>query len=202
MSKKIFSALILIIATISVWQIHGQSNPAPSCNLCPAEYISVDEIYRYATAGREIRPADMQIRSIDIGRSNVQVALAHRNSLDERAGRVAVHNLVTEVYYVLSGGATILTGPELIDSVARPSGSFSVMNLNGPGQTARDVRNGAVQQLSEGDVMVIPAGTGHEFIEIPDHITYLMVRVDPDKVVPLMNVEDSMRFLAFTFGEL
>jgi hypothetical protein len=34
-------------------------------------------------------------------------------------------------------------------------------------------------------VVIIPAGVGHWFTKIDDHIAYLMVRVDPDKVTPL-----------------
>jgi hypothetical protein len=33
--------------------------------------------------------------------------------------------------------------------------------------------------------VIIPAGVGHWFTKIDDHISYLMVRVDPDKVTPL-----------------
>ena len=44
-------------------------------------------------------------------------------------------------------------------------------------------------------MFVIPAGTGHQFTKIDDHITYLMVRVDPDKVVPLMDEEASHAYL-------
>jgi hypothetical protein len=33
-------------------------------------------------------------------------------------------------------------------------------------------------------VVIIPAGTGHWFTKIDDHITYLMVRIDPDKITP------------------
>jgi quercetin dioxygenase-like cupin family protein len=40
-------------------------------------------------------------------------------------------------------------------------------------------------QLKPGDVIVIPAGVGHWFTRIDDHIEYLMVRIDPDKVAPL-----------------
>jgi hypothetical protein len=43
---------------------------------------------------------------------------------------------------------------------------------------------------------VIPAGTGHQFSRIDDHITYLLVRVDPDKVVPLMDAAASQAYLA------
>ncbi len=44
-------------------------------------------------------------------------------------------------------------------------------------------------------MLVIPAGTGHQFTKIDDHITYLMIRVDPDKVVPLMGEADSRAYL-------
>jgi hypothetical protein len=39
--------------------------------------------------------------------------------------------------------------------------------------------------------VIIPAGTGHQFTRIDDHITYLMVRVDPDKVTPRKTEADS-----------
>jgi quercetin dioxygenase-like cupin family protein len=48
-----------------------------------------------------------------------------------------------------------------------------------------------VSHLKAGDMMVIPAGTGHLFTEIPDHITYMMVRIDPDKVVPTKSQAES-----------
>lgn len=69
------------------------------------------------------------------------------------------------------------------------------MTLNGPGRNARDVRNAVINELKAGDMVVIPAGTGHEFTRIDDHITYIMVRVDPDKVVPLMSATQSNTYL-------
>ena len=57
--------------------------------------------------------------------------------------------------------------------------------LNGPGSNGASVRNGVTYQLKPGDVVIIPGvGTGHWFTRIDDHITYLMVRIDPDKVTP------------------
>jgi quercetin dioxygenase-like cupin family protein len=49
--------------------------------------------------------------------------------------------------------------------------------------------------LKAGDVIIIPAGTGHWFTKIDDHITYVMVRIDPDKVVPLKSEEQSHTYL-------
>jgi len=167
----------------------------PSCEMCPSAYISSDEIKEYAERGRSTGATDQQVRSIDIGKSNVQIAVAHRGQLEGRRGRVAEHDLVTEVYYVLSGSGTILTGPDLVNKERRPDDHRAVMFLNGPGHNAEDIRNGVVNQLKEGDVFVIPAGTGHEFTKIDDHITYMMVRVDPNKVVPLMDEVMSRNYL-------
>ena len=57
--------------------------------------------------------------------------------------------------------------------------------------TSTAIRNGVSYELKTGDVVTIPAGTGHQFTKIDDHITYLMVRVDPDKVLPLKSESDS-----------
>ena len=168
----------------------------PSCDMCPSTYVAAAEIQEYAEVGRASGLVDQQVRSLDIGRSNVQIAVAHRGRLEERRGRVAEHDLVTEVYYVLSGSGTLLTGPDLVNKQRRPPDNRAVMWLNGPGNNAEDVRNSVINDLTAGDVLVIPAGTGHEFTEIDDHITYLMVRVDPDKVVPLMDADASQVYLA------
>ena len=53
-----------------------------------------------------------------------------------------------------------------------------------------------VHQLKAGDVVVIPAGTGHWFTKIDDHINYLMVRIDPDKVTPLRDEDKSKDYLS------
>ena len=171
-------------------------NVEPSCAMCPATYVAAEELAEYAFVGRQSGLVDHQVRSIDIGKSKVQIAVAHRAALEERRGRVAEHDLVTEVYVVMSGGGTILTGADLVNKVRRPPDNRAVQFLNGPGNNAENVRDGATHELKQGDVFVIPAGTGHEFTKIDDHITYMMIRVDPDKIVPLMDAAASQTYLA------
>ena len=183
-----------LICAFTLGQLSAQ-DVEPSCDMCPATYVPAEEIAEYAFVGRKAGLVDQQVRSVDIGKSKVQVAVANRGKLNERRGRVAEHDLVTEVYVVLSGGGTILTGADLVNKVRRPPDNRAVQFLNGPGNNAEDVRDGVVNELKQGDVLVIPAGTGHEFTKIDDHITYMMVRVDPDEVVPLMDAAASRQYL-------
>ncbi len=109
---------------------------------------------------------------------------------------MAEHDLVSEVYHVISGSATLVTGPDLVGKQRRPADNTAVRMLNGPGNNASSIRNGTTHQLKAGDVIVIPAGTGHWFSKIDDQITYLMIRVDPDKVAPLKDEAASKKDLA------
>ena len=78
-----------------------------------------------------------------------------------------------------------------MNPVKRPATEKTVVLQNGPGYNSDAITNPQVHHLKPGDVIIIPAGTGHLFTEIPDHITYMMVRIDPDKVVPTKNKEQS-----------
>ena len=130
----------------------------PSCELCPSTYVSSEELQRYIDVGRESGATDQQVRSLDIGKSNVQIAVAHRGALSApRSNSVASHDLVTEVYVVLSGTGTNRTGPDLVGRQRRSSENRAVQFLNGPGNNSSDIRNPETHELKAGDVFVIPA---------------------------------------------
>jgi len=164
---------------------------APSCTMCPGTYVPNTEIQAYVKRAIANQLTDQQIRQVDIGKANVGVAVVHRGKLNNPQANVAEHDLVSEVYHVMSGSATLVLGPDLVGKQRRPSTQTTVRNLNGPGNDAKGMRNGVAYELKAGDVVVIPAGTGHQFTKIDDHVTYLMVRVDPDKITPHKTEADS-----------
>ena len=172
-----------------------QRDPQPSCNMCPGTYIPQSEIQAYINRGIANRLTDQQVRQVDIGKANVGVAVVHRGKLDNPNSNVAEHDLVSEVYHVMSGSATIVLGPDLVGKARRPADETTVRLLNGPGNDAKAIRNGVPHQIKTGDVLIIPAGTGHQFTKIDDHITYMMVRIDPDKVTPHKTADDSKKDL-------
>jgi len=161
--------------------------PKPTCHSCQATYIPKSELDAYTAKNMKYNMIDQQVRDVDIGKAGVGIGMVHRKKLTfdpNRKGAVAEHEQVSEVYHVIDGEATLLTGPDLVNPVKRPAEERTVRLQNGPGYNADAIRQPQTHHLKAGDMIIIPAGTGHLFTEIPDHITYMMVRIDPDKVVP------------------
>jgi mannose-6-phosphate isomerase-like protein (cupin superfamily) len=160
----------------------------PSCNNCSASYVPAGELDAYLkrAPARAVATgvSDQQVRAVDIGKSNVDVGVVYRGKLNGQSP-VAEHDLVSEVYHIMDGEATLVTGADISGVERRPSTNNNVRNLNGPGSNGTSIRNGVTHHLKPGDVIVIPAGVGHWFTRIDDHIRYLIIRIDPDKVTPL-----------------
>lgn len=175
-------ASVLFVSSIAL-VAQAPANPQPTCAQCPATYIANAELDAYLKRAMAQNIIDQQVRSVDIGKSNVAIGMVHRTKIST-PGEVAEHDLVSEVYHVISGSATLVTGPRLVGAERRPATNTNVRLLNGPGHNAKSIQGGVTHELKAGDVIIIPAGTGHWFTKIDDHITYLMVRLDPDKVTP------------------
>jgi quercetin dioxygenase-like cupin family protein len=196
MTRTIVSATTASLAGVAMCAaLAFAQTPQPTCKGCPATFIGNAEIEAYLARAKAERIIDQQVRSVDVGKSNVAVGLVHRTAIS-KPGEVAEHDFVSEVYHVISGAATLVTGPDLVNPEARPATNTNVRLLNGPGFNASSIRNGVTHELKAGDVIVIPAGTGHWFTKIDDHITYLMIRVDPDKKTPLKDAAASKADLA------
>jgi mannose-6-phosphate isomerase-like protein (cupin superfamily) len=193
--------MVAIAAVSPLAAVTAQQDPQPTCRMCPATYIASDEIQAYARKAIAEKLIDQQVRDLDIGRSHVGIGVVYRGKLAAPAPEsVAEHDQVSEVYHIIDGAATLVTSPDLVNKKRRPADLETVRLFNGPGNNAESVRNPVTHQLKAGDVIVIPAGTGHWFTKIDDHITYLMVRIDPDKVTPLKDEAASKEYLSKPHG--
>jgi mannose-6-phosphate isomerase-like protein (cupin superfamily) len=190
------SRKVIIGASIAVLTLVAQqgSQPNPTCHHCSATYIPKSELDAYTAKAIKYQLIDQQVRSVDIGKVQVGIGMVTRGKLlpdPNRKGTVAEHEQISEIYHVIEGEATLLTGPDLVNPIKRPADERTVRLQNGPGYNSDSITQPMVTHLKAGDMIVIPAGTGHWFTEIPDHITYMMVRIDPDKVVPTKSQAES-----------
>jgi len=173
------------------------TDPQPTCAMCPGTYIPAAELESYTNKAIAEKLIDQQVRDLDIGKLRVGIGMVHRGRLEKPApNSVAEHDQISEIYHVVSGAATLVLGPDIVNRQRRPATMRTVVEFNGPGNNGSEVRDGIAYEIKAGDVVVIPAGTGHWFTRIDDHIDYLMIRVDPDKVTPLKGEAQSREYLS------
>ncbi len=178
MRITILPVLTMILATSPVQTQGLQAGPTFS-----ATDITAEEIEAVAAAiGSQI---DLQIKVAAISQGNVAVGVLHRDRLENTGGPAAglVHRDVSEVYYMLSGSGTLVTGGNVSAGQDFPANISVVSVLVGPSFRATS-EEGRSRQVSEGDVVIIPAGVFHAWSEVPDHVTYLSIRPDPHGALP------------------
>ena len=187
----------LAVVIVSAGALVAQGDPQPTCKMCPGTYIPKSEIEAYTAKAVAENLVDQQVRDVDLGKSHVGIGVVYRGKLTApQPESVAEHDFVSEVYHIIDGSATLVTSPDIVGMKRRPATLETVRLFNGPGNNGSSVRNGVAHELKAGDVIVIPAGTGHLFTKIDDHINYLMIRIDPDKVTPLKDEAASKAYLA------
>jgi mannose-6-phosphate isomerase-like protein (cupin superfamily) len=82
-------------------------------------------------------------------------------------GAVEIHEKDTDVFYILEGNATFITG-----------GTANEVKQIGPGEfTAKNITGGDVRQMEKGDVIVIPNLVPHWFTNTSVPFNYFVVKV-------------------------
>ncbi len=149
--------------------------------------VSGDEINAVVKAHSAPAVSDVQIRVVNIDEEyNVGVGVVQRKrSEGKQAANGIEHNQITEIYHVLEGSATLVTGGTMENPRDAAPDSQVVKVLNGPSRTGGAILHGTSRKVKAGDVVVIPPNTPHWFSEIDsDRVVYLVIRVDPHKVLP------------------
>jgi AraC-like ligand binding domain len=130
--------------------------------------------------------SDQQIRVVNInGEYNVGVGVVHRAKTAKQSVGGSEHSQITEIYHVISGNGTLLTGGSIDNPKERAPDVEAVKTLTGPSTEGTQILNGTSRKLGPGDVVILPPNTPHTFTEITSpEIVYLVVRIDPHKVLP------------------
>jgi mannose-6-phosphate isomerase-like protein (cupin superfamily) len=116
---------------------------------------------------------DQPLTATDVPGGKASVAWLHR--VKAEAGAL-IHNDVTETYYIVKGGGTLVTGGTLGNP--KPT---DLSRVNAGMSQSGTRQGGESRRVGPGDIIVIPAGTPHSFSELDGPISYLVFRFEPKK---------------------
>ena len=112
--QRVVIGLVGIICSLGA--LAAQGDPQPTCKMCPGTYIAKSEVDAYIAKAVAEKLIDQQARDIDIGKAHIGIGVVHRGKLDAPApDSVAEHDLVSEVYHIIDGAATLVAGPDIVE---------------------------------------------------------------------------------------
>lgn len=169
MQKITLGIFVLLIATTAKAQ-------APTA----ATDVTAAQVQAFIKDAPHDRNSDRAIRVIDAGGSHVGVFGVFRPKDAPITATVHQTN-VTETYYMLDGVGVLVTGGTLKQpTTPRQSGLGNWTDLGSSG-----IEGGVSRRLTKGDVVIIPGGVPHGWASVEGDVTYLIVRSDPEKKIPL-----------------
>lgn len=141
----------------------------------PALDVSAAAITAFIDTLPKDRVSDLPIRVTDVGGSRIGIYGVFRpKTVPGDANRHQTS--VTEIYYMLAGTGTLVTGGTMVDE--RSSGLSP--NTKRPNFRAPRIEGGVSRRVGPGDVIVIPGNLPHWWSSLDSDIRYLIYRPDPE----------------------
>jgi len=151
-----------------------------------ATVISMDDLEEVVAAAPGDRVSDQPVVHVESAEGRLGIGIVHRPAIEPGAAVQGIqHHNQSEVYRVMSGKGILVTGTRMSESTALDQEGYVVTNLTGPSDTGVIEEIHDSQPIAAGDIVIIPAGVAHGFSEISEPITYMVVRIDPDRLVQL-----------------
>ena len=192
MSKSKAILAVLTLLTSVSFSVQGRAQgkegtPTPHLTRGTATDISDSDIRAAVQKTASAAVSDQALRVVSIqDEYNVAVGVVHRSKTSgkDAAGGIE-HSRITEIYHVIEGDATLVTGGTIENPQEAAPDSQTVRLLNGPSTRGGAVKDGISRKIGPGDVVIIPPNTPHWFSEVTsEQIVYLVLRVDPHRILP------------------
>ncbi len=197
--RTIIRNVVIVVVSVIPYVALGQSGSSK-----PATYITkeeVDIVNKQPGGDRQIRVVDIGPENFAVGvvhrgatpapgarAGGGGAARANQPPAEPCGEKIATpppagapngltHDEQTEGYYIISGGGTMVTGGHIVNGRRSAPDSAVTKELNGPSCSGPVVGSDMVtRDVKVGDIIIIPAGTVHGWVTIPDHVDYLSFR--------------------------
>lgn len=169
MKRFIFVAVTLLLSSYA----SAQTPP-------PAVDVNAAEIKAFIDKLPKDRVSDQPIRVAEVGGYKVGVYGVFRPKAVP-GDAIRHETSVTEIYYMLEGTATLVTGGKLVDE--RLTGVSP--NTGKPNFGGSRIDGGVSRRVVPGDVIIIPGNLPHWWSSLDSDIRYLIYRPDPQGLQPV-----------------
>src|SRR5688572_7193248 len=170
----------MIKYALAVLFIVGASRAAAQTAPPPAVDITAAAAKAFIDKLPKDRISDLPIRVADVGGYKVGVYGVFRPKAVP-GGSIRHETSVTEIYYMLEGTGTLVTGGKIPDE--KSTGVSP--NTKRPNFGGTKIDGGVTRKVVPGDVIIIPGNVPHWWSALDTDIRYLIFRPDPEGLQPL-----------------
>jgi len=142
----------------------AQQPPAPAAAAASRTMVSASDVTALIAKAKAERKGDQAL----LAQSMIQLA-PYNVSLEYRAAvaNAAVHETEAELFYVIDGSATLVTGGKLTNE-----NRTNTANLSGSG-----IEGGVSRRVAKGDFIMVPEGTPHWFSAIDGTVVLMSLHL-------------------------
>ncbi len=174
MLKIVASAFVVFLPALVAAQ------PPPPVPPPPAVDVTGAGIKAFIDALPKDRISDLPIRVADVGGYKVGAYGVFRPK-STPGGAIRHQTSVTEIYYMLEGTGTLVTGGKMVDE--KSTGVSP--NTKRPNFGGSKIDGGVTRKVVPGDVIIIPGNVPHWWSSLDTDIRYLIFRPDPEGLQPI-----------------
>ena len=106
----------------------------------------------------------------------IRVGIVHRQNAEAKP---LMHQQLSEIYNIIEGSGTLMTG----GTMPEPRPVSDPPNLGPTPSFSGDAVGGTVRKVGPQDIVIVPAGMPHRFIQLDGPITYVIYRFEPSPAV-------------------
>jgi mannose-6-phosphate isomerase-like protein (cupin superfamily) len=147
--------MVLVLSTIAQAQPPAGSPPAQT-DRTKASHMSAAALNAALAKLPTDRPSS-STRIFSLAPYNVNV----ERRLPQAQG-ASLHEAQAELFYVVDGSATLLTGGKLVGETR-----------NGTNLQGKSIEGGTAQKFGKGDFLIVPSGVAHQFVDIQSPVVVM-----------------------------
>jgi mannose-6-phosphate isomerase-like protein (cupin superfamily) len=156
MRTTMLAIALVIVLSLSMWaqQRQNQAPPLQGGVITAADFAAIVAK----------QPKDRNGNATFLQLAPYNVNMEHRVNMPQNA---SIHDKEAELFYVVDGGGTIVTGGKLTNASRQ----------NADNSTGSGIEGGTSKKIAKGDFILVPEGTPHWFSAIDGELTLMSLHL-------------------------